>query len=259
MTNLDSLLKSRDITLPTKVCLVKATIFPVVMYGCESWTIKKAKHWRIDAFELWCWRRLLRVPWTAKSPPSRKSVLNIHWTEWCWSWNSNTLATWCRELTHLKRPWCWERLRAGGEGDDRGWDGWMASLIQWAWVWASSGSWWWTGRPDVLQSMGSQRVGQDWAIELIPTSVKCLYVFIGKALLVFLLYPTSTVLTLSQFTTPLTLNLMEKNTLFPLYLHSQHFDQRCMCFSSTPSSSQFLPTPAGCLQFNSVLTLLTCR
>ena len=108
MTNLDSILKSRDITLPTKVHLVKAMVFPVVMYGCESWTIKKAEHRRIDAFELWCWRRLLRVPWTARrsnqSMPVLKSVLNIHWKDWCWSWNSNTLATWCEELTHWKRP-----------------------------------------------------------------------------------------------------------------------------------------------------------
>ena len=104
---------------PTKVRLVKAMVFPVVMYGCESWTVKKAECRRIDAFELWCWRRLLRAPWTARrSNPSflRKSVLNIHWKDWCWSWNSNTLATWCEELTYLKRPWCWERLRAGGEG-----------------------------------------------------------------------------------------------------------------------------------------------
>ena len=120
MTNLDSILKSRDITLPTKVHLIKAIVFPVVMYGCESWTIKKAEPWRTDAFELWCWRRLLRVPWTA-SPSYRKSVLNIHWKDWCWSWNSNTLATWCEELTNWKRPWCWERLKAGEEGDDRGW------------------------------------------------------------------------------------------------------------------------------------------
>ena len=127
MTNLDSLLKSRD-TLPTKVRLVKAMVFPVAMYGCESWTIKKAECRRIDAFELWCWRRLLRVPWTARRSNQsilRKSVLNIHWKDWCWSWNSNTLATWCEELTHWKRPWCWERLKAEGEGDDRGWDGWI--------------------------------------------------------------------------------------------------------------------------------------
>ena len=96
----------------------------------------------------------------------RKSVLNIHWKDWCWSWNSNTLATWCEEPTHWKRPWCWERLKAGGEGDDRVWDGWMASLIQWTWVWIGSRSWWWTGRPGVLRFMGSQRVGRDWATEL---------------------------------------------------------------------------------------------
>ena len=167
MTNLISILKSRDITLSTKVCLVKVMVFPVVMYGCESWTIKKADHWRIDAFELWCWRRLLRVPWTAKSPFRRKSVLNIHWKEWCWSWN---LATWYEELTHLKRPWCWERLKAG-EGDDRGWDSWMASPTQWTWVWVSSRSWWWTGRPGVLQSMGLQGVGHDWVTELNWTNI----------------------------------------------------------------------------------------
>ena len=104
--------------------------FSVIMYKCESWTIKKAEHWKIDAFELWCWRRFLRVPWTARRSNQsilRKSVLNIHWKDWCWSWNSNMPATWCEELTHWKRPWCWEILRAG-EGDDRGWDGWMASL-----------------------------------------------------------------------------------------------------------------------------------
>ena len=99
------------------------------------------------------------------SPSERKSVLNIHWKGWDWSWNSNPLATWCKELTHLKRPWCWERLRAGGEGDNRGCDGWMASLTQWTWVWANSGRWWWTGRPGGLQSMGSQRVQHNWANE----------------------------------------------------------------------------------------------
>ena len=83
-----------------------------------------------------------------------KSVLNIHWKNWCWSWSSNTVATWCEELTHLKRPWCWERLKAGGEGDDKGWDGWMASLTQWAWLCASSGRCWRTGKLCVLQSMG---------------------------------------------------------------------------------------------------------
>ena len=97
---------------------------------------------------------------------SFQSVLNIHWKDWCWIWNCNTLATWCKELTHWKRPWCWERLKAGGEGDDRGWDGWVALRTQWAWVWVNSRSCWWTGRPGVLQSMVSQRVGHDWVTEL---------------------------------------------------------------------------------------------
>ena len=131
MTNLESVLKSIDITLPTKVCIVKTMVFPVVMYGCESWIIKKAEHQRIDAFELWCWRRLLRVPWTARR--SNQSILKeispeYYRKNWCWSWNSNTLAIWCEESTHWERPWCWERLRARGEAADRGWDGWMASL-----------------------------------------------------------------------------------------------------------------------------------
>ena len=99
-----------------------------------------------------------------------RSVLGVHWKDWCW--NSNTLATWWEELTHLKRPWGWERLRAGGEGDDRGWDGWMASPTQWTWVWVDSGSWWWTGRPGVLQSTGSQRVRHDWATELNWTDTR---------------------------------------------------------------------------------------
>ena len=86
--------------------------------------------------------------------------------DWCWSWNSNTLATWCEELTHCRRPWCWERLKAGGEGDNRGRDGWMASLTWWTWVWVISGSWWWTGKPGILQSMESQRIGHDWTTEL---------------------------------------------------------------------------------------------
>ena len=169
MTNLDSILRSRDITLPTKVHLVKAMVFPVVMYECESWTIKKAEHWTIDAFELWYWRRLFRVPWTARR--SNQSILKEISPEYSsegllLSWNSNTLATWCKELTHWKRPWCWERLKAGGEGNDRGWDGCMASLTWWTWVWVSSRSWWWTGKPSVLQSMGSQRVRHKWSTEL---------------------------------------------------------------------------------------------
>ena len=141
----DSILKSRDITLPTKVCIAKAVVFPVVMYECESWTTKKAESWRIDTFKLWCWRTLLRVPWTARR--SNQSILKeinpeCLLEDCCWSWSSNTLATWCKELNHWKRPWCWGRLRARREGSNRGWDGWMASLTQWTWVWTNSGRQW---------------------------------------------------------------------------------------------------------------------
>ena len=100
------------------------------------------------------------------SPSERISVLNIHWKGWWWSWNSNTLATWCKELTHLQRPWCWVRLKVGRKGNDRGWHGWMASPTRRIWVRVSSRSWWWTGRPGVLQSMGSQRVWHNWMAEL---------------------------------------------------------------------------------------------
>ena len=167
MTNSDSILKSRDITLQQDSSS-QGYGFPVVMYGCESWTIKKAEHWKIDAFELWCWRRLLKVPWTTRR--SKKSILKeinpgCSWNNWCWSWNSSTLAIWWEELTHLKRPWCWEGLKVGGEGDDRRWDGWISSLTQWIWVWVKSEPWWWTGRPGMPQSMGSQRVRHDWATE----------------------------------------------------------------------------------------------
>ena len=111
----------------------------------------------------------MSVLWTARrfnQSILKRSVLSVHCKDWCWGCNSNTLATWCEDLTPWKRPWCWEWLKVGGEGDDRGWDGWMASLTQWAWVWLSSGSWWWTGKPGVLQSMGSQRVRHDGATEL---------------------------------------------------------------------------------------------
>ena len=165
-------------------------VFLVVMYGCESWTVKKAEHWRIDAFELWCRRRLLRVPWTVRR--SNQSILkeinmNIHWKDWDWSWSSNTLATWCKGPTHWKRPWCWERLRAGGEGDNRGWDDWMASPTRWTWVWVDSGSWWWTGRPGVLRFMGSQRVGHDWATELNWFCFTGPYVCFSASTILFLL------------------------------------------------------------------------
>ena len=183
MTNLDSLLKSRDIPLSTKVHLVKAMVFPVVMYGCESWTINKAKHQRIEAFELWCWRRLLRVPWNARRSNQsilKRSVLGVHWKDWCWRWNSSPSATWCEELTHLKRPWFLERLRAGGEGDDRGWDGWMASSTQWTWVWVNSGSRWWTGRPGMFRFLGSQRIRYDWGTDLNWTKCTRSFCFENK-------------------------------------------------------------------------------
>ena len=135
------------------------------------WVLDSKESWgrRTDDFELWCWRRLFRVPCTARR--SNQSILKEISPEYSlegqyWSRNSNILATWCKELTHLKSPWSWERLKMGGEGDDRGWDGWMASPTQLTWVWVNSGNWWWTRRPGVLQSMGSQRVGHDWVTEL---------------------------------------------------------------------------------------------
>ena len=137
MINLNSTLKSRDVTLPTKVHLVKAMVFPVVMYGCESCTI-----WKVSAQELmllnWgagedSWESL-GVQGDPTSPSWRKSVLNIHWKDWCWNWSSNTFSTWCKKLSHWKIPWCWERLKAGGEVDDWGGDGWKASPTRWTWI-----------------------------------------------------------------------------------------------------------------------------
>ena len=151
-----SVYRYKTIHLPTNIC-------------CSlSHTIKKAEHWRIDAFELWCWRRHLRVPWAARR--SNQSILKEISTEYSLEGTDaeapNTLATWCEELTHWKRPWCWERLKAGGEADNRGWHGWMASPTWWRWVWANSGSWWWTGKLGMLQSLESQRVRHNWATEL---------------------------------------------------------------------------------------------
>ena len=168
MTNLDSILKSRDITLP-KVHLVKAMVFPLVTYGCESWTIKKAEHWRIDAFELWFWGRLLRVPSTARR--SNQSILKEISPEYSLEGLMLKLKLHydghlMRRADSLEKTLMLERLKAGGEGDNRGWDGWIGSLTQWIWVWASSRSWWWTEKPGMLQSMGSQRVRHDWATEL---------------------------------------------------------------------------------------------
>ena len=138
------------------------------MYGCESWTVKKADCLRIDAFELWCWRRLLRVPWTRRR--SNQSILK-ETSPGC-SLEGLMLKLKLQYFGHLMRRvdsleklWCWEGLEAGGEGDDRGWDGWMASLTQCRWVWVNSWSWRWTGRPGVLQFMGSQRVRHYWVTE----------------------------------------------------------------------------------------------
>ena len=146
--------------------------------------------WELDynaswAPKNWCfwtvvWRRPLRVPWTARR--SNQSILKEispsehYWKDWCWNWNSNTFATWCKELIHLKRPWCWERLKAGGEQGDRGWDDWMASPTQWTWVRVNCGSWWGTGKPGVLQSMVSQSRTwlSDWT-ELVRNCLSAMF------------------------------------------------------------------------------------
>ena len=140
MTYLDNILKSRDITLPTKVHLVKVMVFPVVVYGCESWTIKKAEHWKNDALELWCWRRLLRVTWTARK--FNQSILRIS-PEYSLEGlmlklKRQSFGYLMRKANSFEKTLCWERLKAEGEGDDRGWDGWITSPIQWTWVWVSS-------------------------------------------------------------------------------------------------------------------------
>ena len=181
MTNIDSIFKSRDITLTTKVRLVKAMVFPVVMHGCESWTVKKAERWRTDAFELWHWRRLLRVPWTARR--SNQSILKE--INPGISLEGMMLRLKLQYFGHLMRrvDSLEKTLMLGGIGvrrrwGHRGWDGWMASLTWLTWVWENSRCWWWTGRPGVLRFMGSQRVGYDWATELNWTEpTKVLLVF----------------------------------------------------------------------------------
>ena len=162
MTNLDSILKSRDITLLTKVCLVKAMVFLVVMHRCESWTIKKAEHWRLDGFELWCWRRLLRVCWTARR--SNQSILKElnpeYWLEGLMlklklqylghlMWRTNS----------LEKTLMLGKIEGRREEEDRGWDSWMASPTQWTWVWVNSGSWW-------CYNSWCHKESRDWATEL---------------------------------------------------------------------------------------------
>ena len=179
MTNLDSIFKSRDIPLPTKVHLVKAMVFPVVMYGCESWTVKKAKRRRIDAFELCYWRRLLRVPWTGRR--SNRSILK-EIRPGC-SLEGLMLRLKLQYFVQLmQRTDSLEKTLMLGKIVGRrrrgwGWDGWMASLTWWTRVCVNSRSWWWTGRPGVLRFIGSQRVRHDWATELTWTELNF---FVGR-------------------------------------------------------------------------------
>ena len=169
MTNLESILKIRNITFLTKVCLVKGMIFPLLTYGCENWTIKNAECWIIDAFGLWGWRRLLRISCTTRR--SNQSILKEISPEY--SLQGLMLKLKLKYFGHLM--WKTDSLEntlmlgkieeAGGEGDDRGWDGWMALLTRWTWVWTAFGCWWQIGNPGVLQSIGSQRVTHNWATE----------------------------------------------------------------------------------------------
>ena len=175
MANLDGILKNKDITLLTKVHLVKAMVFPVVMYGCENWIVKKAEHWRIDAFELWCWRRLLRVPWTAKR--SNQSILK-EISPGC-SLERLMLKLKLQYYGHLmRRADSFEKTLMLGKIESRRrrrqqrmrWlDGITDSMDMGL---GGLGSWWWTGRPGMLQFMGSQRVRHDWATELSCTNIK---------------------------------------------------------------------------------------
>ena len=198
MTSLDSILKSRDITLVNKgpssqgYCFSSGHVWMWELDYKESWAQKN-----------WCfWIVVLEK--TLKSPlDCRRSNQSIQkeispgfsLEGLMLKLKSNTLATSCKELTHLKRPWCWERLRAGGEGDNRGWDGWMASPTQWTWVWVNSRSWWWTGRLGVLRFMGSQRVRHDWANELNWTTKsmkQCDNIIIVKFIYVYILVYSNT-------------------------------------------------------------------
>ena len=165
----------------TKIHLVKAMVFPVVMYGCESWTVKKAERWRIDAFELWCWRRLLRVPWTARR--SSQSILKISpgisLEGMMLKLKLQYFGHLMRRVDSLERPWCWEGLGAGGEGDDRGWDGWVTSLTQWTWVWVNSrvcdrqgglaccDSW---GCKELDTTERLKRTELNWTVKLLPAT-----------------------------------------------------------------------------------------
>ena len=179
MTNLDSIKKSIDLTLPKKVHLFKAMVFLVVMYGLESWTIKKAVRWGVDAFELWCWGRLLRVPWTERR--SYQSMLKEISSKY--SLEGLMLKLKVQYFGHLM--WRTDSLEktlmlgktegTGGVGDDREWDGWKVSLTQWTWVWTFSRSWWWTGKCGLLQSIGwqSQTWVSDWTKLSCELGISC--------------------------------------------------------------------------------------
>ena len=184
---------------------------PSQSYGfCSShvwmWYLDYKESW---AQKNWCfWTMVLEK--TPESPLDCKEIQPVHPKEispeyslekdWCWSWNSNTLVIWCKELTYLKRPWCWERLKVGGEGDNRGWVGWMASLTQWTWVWTRSRSWWWMGKPGMVQSMGLQRVTHDWATEMNwAHSLSLTWTLLDRLLISTLLSSSSRVLSFCLF------------------------------------------------------------
>ena len=166
MTNLDSVLKSKDITNKNP----SSQSYSFAISHVWMWELDHKKTWVIKNWLFWT----VMLEKTLESPLNSKKIKSVNQGNQPWilirrtdaDWSSNTLATSWEELIHWKRPWCWKRLKAGGEGDDRGWDSWMASLTRWTWVWASSGSWWWTGKPGVLQSMGCQRVRHNWGTEL---------------------------------------------------------------------------------------------
>ena len=181
MTNPDSVLKSRDITLLTEVHKVKAMVFPVAMYGCESWTIKTAERQRFDAFELWCWEK------TLESPLDCKKIKPVNPKENPWIFIGRTDAE--AETPILRLPdaknWLTGTNHDAGKywrqekGTTRGWNAWMASPTQWTWVWAISGSWWWIGKPGALQSMVSQRAGNDWATELTESHLEAPFFYLA--------------------------------------------------------------------------------
>ena len=173
MTNLDSIFKSRDITLPTKVRLVKAMVFPVVMYGCESWTVKKAESWRLDAFELWCWTRLLRVPWTARR--SNQSILKISpecsLEGWMLKLKLQYFGHLMWRVDSLEKTLMLGKIEGRRRRDNRGWDGWMASPTQWTWVWVDSGSWYGQGGLACCGSWGCKESDMTEPVNWLTTDV----------------------------------------------------------------------------------------